>query len=137
MSVHEKMVNEGVGTSLAVLDVIERKRGGPFRVSDAQPYVDAVNEMKPAHGQSKEVFALHVDSVNAHFDILSSLTDTIRPEDDPFIEAHQTPAILEILYEEDPAFKASMWKFIDAIEANRSMIGLEAVRRYGGMYGPT
>ena len=137
MSVHDKMVNEGVGTSLAVLDVIRQKRGGAFKVSDAQPYVDAVNEMTAAEGQSREVFALHVDSVNAHYDILSSLTDTVRPEDDPFIEAHQTPVILEILYEEDPAFKASMWKFIEAIEANRSMIGLEAVRRYGGMYGPT
>jgi hypothetical protein len=30
-----------------------------------------------------------------------------------------------------------MWKFIDAIDANRSLIGMEAVRRYGGMYGPT
>ena len=129
MSFHDKMVNEGVGTSLAVLDVIRQKRGGAFRVSDAQPYVDAVNEMTAADGQSREVFALHVDSVNAHYDILSSLTDTVRPEDDPFIEAHQTPVILEILYEEDPAFKASMWKFIEAIEANRSMIGLEAVQR--------
>jgi hypothetical protein len=30
-----------------------------------------------------------------------------------------------------------MWKFIDAIAANKALIGREAVRRYGGMYGPT
>ncbi len=129
MSVHDKMVNEGGGASLAVRDVIRQNRGGPFKVSDARPCGDAVNEMTAVQGHSKVGFALHVDSVNAHYDILSSLTDTVRPEDAPFIEAHQTPVILEIPYEEDPALKASMWKFIEAIEANRSMIGLEAVQR--------
>jgi hypothetical protein len=63
------------------------------------------------------------------------LTDTIRPEDDPFVEHYQTPPILEILYDEDAEFKASMWKFIDAIAANKALIGREATRRYGGMYG--
>jgi hypothetical protein len=30
-----------------------------------------------------------------------------------------------------------MWKFIDAIAANKALLGREAVRRYGAMYGPT
>ena len=93
--------------------------------------------MKPIEGQSKEVFDLHIESVNAHYEILKSLTDTVRPEDDPFVEHYQTPPILEILYEEDPDFKKSMWKFIDAIADNKALIGREAARRYGGMYGPT
>jgi hypothetical protein len=117
--------------------VIKEKRGGTFKIKDAKPYVDAVNRMKPGEGQSKEVFDLHVESVNAHYDILMGLTDTIRPEDDPFVEHYQTPPILEILYDEDPDFKASMWKFIDAVAANKALIGREAVRRYGGMYGLT
>jgi len=117
--------------------VIKEKRGGTFKLTDCKPYVDAVNGMKPADGQSKEVFDLHVQSVNAHYDILTSLTDYIRPEDDPFVEHYQTPPILEILYDEDPEFKASMWKFIDAIAENKALIGREAVRRYGGMYGLT
>jgi len=78
-----------------------------------------------------------VQSVNAHYEILLGLTDYIRPEDDPFVEHYQTPAILEVLYELDPEFKKSMWKFIDAIAAHRALIGREAARRYGGMYGPT
>ena len=137
MSIYEKMINEAVGATKAVMGVITEKRGGTFKVTDAKPYVDAVNQMKAAEGQSQVVIDLHVNSVNAHFDILTSLTDTVRPEDDPFVEHYQTPAILEILYEEDPGFKDSMWKFIDAIAANRALVGLEAVRRYGGMYGPT
>jgi len=137
MAVYEKMVNEGVGAAKSVLGVIKEKRGGTFKIKDAKPYVDAVNRMKPGEGQSKEVFDLHVESVNAHYDILMGLTDTIRPEDDPFVEHYQTPPILEILYDEDPDFKASMWKFIDAVAANKALIGREAVRRYGGMYSLT
>ena len=137
MSVYEKMVNEGVGAAKSVLGVIKKKRGGPFKIADCKPYVDAVNKMKPGDGQSKEVFDLHIQSVNAHYDILMGLTDTIRPEDDPFVEHYQTPPILEILYDEDPAFKKSMWKLIDAIGANKAFIGREAARRYGGMYGMT
>lgn len=137
MALYEKMVNEAVGATKSVYGVIREKRGGTFKFTDCKPYVDAVNKMKPEGGQSKEVFDLHVQSVNAHYDILVGLTDTIRPEDDPFIEHYQTPPILEILYEEDPAFKDSMWKFIDALAANKALIGLESVRRYGGMYGMT
>jgi hypothetical protein len=137
MAIYKKMIDEAIGATLAVFGVNKQKRGGTFKLTDAKPYVDAVNKMKPADGQSKEVIDLHVQSVNAHYDILVGLTDTIRPEDDPFVEHYQTPPILEILYEEVPEFKASMWKFIDALAANKALIGLEAVRRYGGMYGPT
>ena len=137
MALYEKMVNEAVGAAKSVFGVIKEKRGGTFKIADAKPYVDAVNKMKPGDGQSKEVFDLHIQSVNAHYDILMGLTDTIRPEDDPFVEHYQTPPILEILYDEDPAFKKSMWKFIDAVAANKALIGREAVRRYGGMYGMT
>ena len=136
-ALYEKMVNEAVGATRSVYNVIKEKRGGTFNFVHCKPYVDAVNLMKPAEGQSKEVFDLHVQSVNAHYEILLGLTDTIRPEDDPFIEHYQTPPILEILYDADPAFKASMWKFIDALAANKALIGLESVRRYGGMYGLT
>jgi len=136
-ALYEKMVNEAIGAAKAVLGVIREHRGGKFSLTHCKPYVDAVNEMKPIEGQSKEVFDLHVQSVNAHYEILCSLTDYIRPADDPFVEHYQTPPILEILYEEDPEFKDSMWKFIDAIAENKALIGREAVRRYGGMYGPT
>lgn len=137
MSVYEKMVKEAIGATKSVYGVIKEKRGGIFKFTDCKPYVDAVNNMKPQNGQNKEVFDLHVQSVNAHYEILTGLTDTIRPEDDPFIEHYQTPPILEIFYEEDPKFKDSMWKFIDAIAENKALVGLESVRRYGGMYGMT
>jgi len=136
---YTKMINESAAAADADLGVIRQKRGGPFKFTDAKPYVDALNGMKPGEGQSKEVFDLHVQSVNAHYNILNKIAvnGTIRPEDDPFVEHYQTPPILEILYEADPAFKASMWKFIDALAANKALLGRESARIYGGMYGPT
>lgn len=137
MALYKKMIDEAVGATLAVYGVIKEKRGGTFKLTDCKPYVDAVNTMKAGDGQSQEVVDLHVQSVNAHYDILCSLTDTIRPEDDPFVEHYQTPPILEILYDEDAGFKKSMDAFIDALGKNKALIGLESVRRYGGMYGLT
>lgn len=138
-ALYQKMIAEASAAAEADLDVIGKKRGGPFVFTDAKPYVDAVNGMQPGEGQSKEVFDLHVQSVNAHYEILNKLAvnNTIRPEDDPFVEHYQTPPILEILYDADPAFKASMWKFIDALAANKALLGRESVRIYGGMYGLT
>ncbi|KXS42767.1 MAG: hypothetical protein AWU59_1458 [Methanolobus sp. T82-4] len=134
---YDKMAREAINAQKAVVSTIKEKRGTDFKVTDAKPYVDAVNTMAPMGDQCKEVFDLHVDSVNAHYDVMTSLTDTVRPEDDPFVEHYQTPPILEILYDEDPAFRASTEKFIDAIGKAEALIGRESVRRYGGFYGPT
>ena len=132
-----KMISEALAAQKADLNVIKAKRGGEFKISDAKPYVDAVNEMTVGEGQSPEVIKLHVDSVNAHYEILAELTDTVRPEDDPFVEHYQTPAILEILYELDPKFRKAVEQFIKAIATNEALIGKESIRRYGGFYGPT
>jgi len=140
-TIYAKMIAESAAAADADLGVIAKKRGGPFKFVDSKPYVDAVNGMKPGAGQSKEVFDLHVQSVNAHYDILNKIAvnNTIRPEDDPFVEHYQTGPILELLYDMDPAFKASMWKFVDALAEpdNLALLGREAVARYGGMYGLT
>lgn len=134
---YDKMAMEAMGAQRAVVNTINAKRGTKFKVKDAQPYVDAVNKMKPMGEQAKSVFALHMDSVNTHFNVLTGLTDTVRPEDDPFVEHYQTPPIMEILYEEDPAFRKSVEKFVDEIGRSEALIGRESVRRYGGFYGPT
>lgn len=136
-AVHAKMVAEALAAQAADVAVVKAKRGQAFEIADAKPYVDAVNGMSVGEGQSPEVIRLHKDSVNAHYEILSALTTTVRPEDDPFVEHYQTPAILEILYELDPAFRQAMEQFIAAIPQNEAFIGREAARRYGGFYGPT
>ncbi|MBP2201977.1 hypothetical protein J3E07_001417 [Methanococcus voltae] len=134
---YEKMVNEAMAAQWADVEVIKAKRGTEYKLTDGKPYVDAVQKMEAIGDQCKEVIDLHKNSVQTHYDTLCDLTDTVRPEDDPFVEHYQTPAILEILYNEDPKFREAVEKFIDAVEKNRALIGKEVVRRYGGFYGPT
>ena len=117
--------------------VISENRYSDFKITDAKPYADAVAGMKAADGQAESVINLHKESVKNHFEILSSITDTLKCEDDPFIEHFQTPPVLEILCEEDGDFADSLDKFIQAIADNEALISKESIRRYGGFYGPT
>ena len=45
MAVYKKMVDKAVGATKAVFGVIKAKRGGTFKLTNAKPYVDAVNKM--------------------------------------------------------------------------------------------
>ncbi len=133
----KKMITEAMAAQRSDVNMIKKKRGQKFVIDDAKAYLDAVREMKPAGGQSKAVFKLHTDSVNAHYVILKSLTNTIRPEDDPYVEHYQTPVIMEMLYDKDPAFRKSVDSFIVAVGKAEALIGKESARRYAGFYGPT
>jgi len=133
----KKMIAEAMAAQHADVNQIKKKRGTKFVIADTKVYADAVKGMKPAGTQSKAVFALHKDSVDAHYTTLKNLTNTIRPEDDPFVEHYQTPVIMEILYDEDPAFKKSVDAFVAAVGKSEALIGKESARRYAGFYGPT
>lgn len=133
----EKMIDESMAAQRADIDTIKKKRGTDFKIKDAEPYVKVASKMEAMDNQAQSVFDLHINSVKTHFDTLCSLTDTVIPEDDPFVEHYQTPAILEILTEEDASFSDSLDKFIDKIASYEALIGKEVIRRYGGFYGPT
>lgn len=134
---YTKILDEAMAAQRADVETIKKKRGTKYAVKDGKAYLDAVMKMKTGEGQSKAVIDLHVESVKAHYRNLSALTDYVRPEDDPFVEHYQTPAILEILYAEDPKFRKSMDAFIKAIGKSEALIGREAARWYAGFYGPT
>ena len=134
---YEKMIDESMAAQRADVDTIYKKRYTDFKVRDAKPYADAVAGMTALPTQAESVINLHKDSVKTHFKVLSSLCDTIRPEDDPMVEHYQTPPVLEILCEEDAEFAESVSKFADAIADNEALVAKESIRRYGGFYGPT
>ena len=134
---YEKMIDESMAAQKADIAVISENRYNDFKIVDAKPYADAVAGMKALDNQAESVINLHKDSVKNHFEILSSITDTLKCEDDPFIEHFQTPPVFEILCEEDGEFADSVDKFIEAIADNEAIIAKESIRRYGGFYGPT
>ena len=134
---YEKMIDESMAAQKADIAVISENRYNDFKIVDAKPYADAVAGMKALDNQAESVINLHKDSVKYHYEILSSITDTLKCEDDPFIEHFQTPPVLEILCEEDGEFADSLDKFIDAIADSEAIVSKESIRRYGGFYGPT
>ena len=134
---YEKMIDESMAAQKADIAVISENRYNDFKIVDAKPYADAVAGMKALDNQAESVINLHKESVKNHFEILSSITDTLKCEDDPFIEHFQTPPVLEILCEEDGEFADSLDKFIQAIADNEAIVAKESIRRYGGFYGPT
>lgn len=136
IDLYRKMVDEALAAQHADVEAIRKRRGLRFHMKNARPYVDAVENMTVADGQSAAVINLHKASVKSHFEVLTSLTSHVAEEDDPFVEHYQTPVVLEILYDEDPAFKASVDEFVLAIKKNSALIGREAARCYGGFYGP-
>jgi hypothetical protein len=133
----KKMIAEAMTAQRADVNQIKKKRGQAFVIDDTKAYIDAVKGMKAIGDQGKAVFQLHTDSVNAHYAILKNLTTTIRPEDDPYVEHYQTPVIVEMLFDHDPAFRKSIDEFIRAVGKARALIGKESARRYAGFYGPT
>ena len=134
---YEKMIDEAMAAQKADVAVISENRYKNFKIVDAKPYADAVSNMTVFDGQVESVINLHKESVKNHFEILSSIADTLKCEDDPFIEYFQTPPVLEILCDEDGEFANSVDKFIQAIADSEAIVSKEAIRRYGGFYGPT
>ncbi len=136
-NLYQKMVDEAMAAQMADIEVIRKRRGLRFHMKDARPYVEAVEKMTVGPKQSAAVINLHKESVKSHYKVLIGLTSHVREEDDPFVEHYQTPVILDILGEQDPAFKESMDLFADSIKKNEAIVGKEAARCYAGFYGPT
>ena len=111
----------------ADIAVISENRYNDFKIADAKPYADAVSNMVTLDNQAESVINLHKDSVKNHFEILSSITDTLKCEDDPFIEHFQTPPVLEILCDEDGKFADSVDKFIQAIADCEAIVAKESL----------
>jgi len=81
----KKKIAEAMTARHADVNQIKKKRGQNFVIDNTKGYVDAVKGMNAAGDQSKAVFTLHMDSVNAHYAILKNFATAIRLEDDPYV----------------------------------------------------
>jgi len=131
-----KAIDESLALMHADIDILKKYRGQRFLIKDLKPYIKVVDSLKASGEQEEVVFRLHRESVRHHWSILSDLTDTIAYSDEPYTETIQTPAIMEILYEEDPAFRAFVERFIEKICISEAVISRECARKYSGFYGP-
>ncbi len=120
----------------ANIDMLKKHRGSKFLIKDLKPYVKVVESLAPSETQEKTVYDLHKESVRQHYNILCDLTDTINYADEPYTEHIQTPALMEILYEKDPPFRAFVERFIEKIGNSEALISRECARKHSGFYGP-
>ena len=95
------------------------------------------NNLAPHEGQSNEVLELYKVSANAGYDVLSSLTEHVLPEDEPWLEHYETTAVFEVLYEFDRDFKRASLKVAEAIDKADGLILDDVVARFSGRYGPS
>ncbi len=135
MNLSEKVVDDAMAAQDAAVQTIKTHRYEDFLLEHAQPYADVIRGFKCSPDQSREAMDLYRQSLLLHYDILTSLTDTITPLDTAFLEWQQTPITLEIMYELDPAFRGAVEVFIEAIDESEDIVGVEATRVHSGFYG--
>jgi hypothetical protein len=137
MSLIEKIVDDVVKVQETILSTIKRYRQISFDVSHWDDLREVKSRIRTHPRQSKEVLDLYRESAVSHCDIIKSLTSTIEPIDEPYMENLQTPTIIELLYELDPGFRRSSDLLVKAIENSQDIIAEEAMKRRAGAYGPT
>ena len=120
----------------ADIEMLRKHRGGKFLIRDLRPYLSVVDAFSAWKGQEEAVFNLHKESVRQHFNILNDLTDTVNYRDEPYTEHIQGPALMEMLYERDPAYRKFVEKFIEELGRSEALISKEAARKHSGFYGP-
>lgn len=133
----EKIADEILSLQKTWVRTVKKKRGKRFRINDWRPMLQTKNRIAPHEEQSKEVLNLYKISANAGYDVLSSLTENVRPEDEPWLEHYETTAVFEVLYEFDMDFKRASQKVAEAIEKADDLILNEALARFSGRYGPS
>ena len=131
-----KAADESLALMHANIDMLKKHRGQKFLIKDLLPYVKVVDTLEASGTQEAVVFDLHKESVRQHYGILCDLTDTINYADEPYTENIQTPALMEILYEKDPGFRAFVERFIEKIGLSEAVISKECARKHSGFYGP-
>jgi len=133
---HSKALSEALGLMGANIEALRLHRGKRFLFRDLGHYVKVVESLTPGAGQSETVFDLHKKSVKHHYDIFSSLTESLGYREEPYTEHLQGPGLIELLYEADPYFRSFVERFLSQLHRSVDLVITEADRKHSGFYGP-
>jgi hypothetical protein len=133
----ERMVKDLIAIQNMIVNTVSENRGGRFHLGLWKPMYDIKENVTVFEGESSEVIKLYEICGKLHQDIIRSLTQSIRPEDEPWTENFQVPPILEIFYEIDPAFRKAVEKFVDKLMESDHLVDRMCFCRYSGVLGPT
>jgi hypothetical protein len=132
-----KVADEVVSLQRVWVEKVKEKRGRRFSTGDWRGMLEAKNRLVPCEKQLREVFDAYVVSANAGYEVVSSLTNYVCPEDEPWLEHYQTVAVFEVLYEFDREFRRASLEVAKAVDRAGDLIEKEAFARFSGRYGPT
>ena len=131
----EEVLNESLRLQEEAVKAIEKHRFEEFKIPHAENFVKVVREMKVKEGQSEAALNLYKMSLLNHYEILKSFTESVTPLESAFLEWMQTPVVMEIMYEIDPAFKEAAEILAKTIDESDDILSLEAMRLANGFYG--
>jgi len=137
-----KFVKDVVNNSIAIQDTIVRYirkyRGRKFHVSHWKEITELKEATPVRDGISNALIQMYREAARFHYECISSMTDTIHPHDEPWLENLQSPVVIQLLKEKDAHFRKAVSDLIKAIEDDRSRaIERTLLARHTGQYGPT
>ena len=133
----DRMVKEVVAIQNMLVTTVGQHRGGRFHLDLWKPMYDLKEDITVMDGESPEIINLYKICGKVHQEIIRRLTDSVRPEDEPWTENFQVPPILEIFYEVDPAFRRAVERFVDKLVESDHLVDRMCFCRYSGVLGPT
>ncbi len=137
-----RFVQSVIENLIAIQDSIVRHvrehRGGKFHISHWEEVTEIKGRTPERDGISGSTIQMYREAARFHYECIRSMTDTIDPHDEPWLENIQAPAVIQLLKEQDPRFRRAVDDLVVAIaEDEDRAVERMAMARYTGQYGPT
>jgi len=138
MSEHAKEI---VRSIIDIQDSIVRHartyRGQTFHISHWEEITGIKQRTPYDETLSKHAIIMYRKVCAAHYESFKSMTDTIDPHDEPWLENIQAPPLFALFKEQYPDFCSSVDKLCEAIQRDENgTLERSLLARYTGQYGP-
>ncbi len=138
MAFVQSVIENVIGIQDSIVNHVREHRGGRFDVSHWEQVTEIKERTPERDGISRSTIQMYREAARFHYECIRSMTNTIDPHDEPWLENIQAPAVIQLLKEQDPQFQHAVEDLIAAIAKDEDRaVEQMAVARYTGLYGPT
>ncbi len=134
----EGVIENLIGIQDSIVRHVREHRGGKFDLSHWEEVTEIKERTPVRDGISGSTIQMYREAARFHYECIRSMTDTIDPHDEPWLENIQAPAVIQLLKDQDPEFKRAVDDLIGAIAKDEHRaVERMALARYTGQHGPT
>jgi len=134
----ENVIENLIGIHDSIIRHVRQYRGSQFHVSHWEEITQLKENTPYRVGISKSMIEMYRKAARFQYEFVSSMTDTIFPHDEPWLENLQAPVVIQLLKEQDPAFQKAVDDLIEVIRWDKDhAVERTAMARYTGQFGPT